>query len=118
MIVASFIFIIKTSKSFKLALKIFKANNNEVVEDSNSCKTNKIVVNLPKSKKLKNVKFKIYINIEITKKLILVTPSTKETCNRLKHALVKALIFQYFDSQYHIQIETNALSYTIDIILS
>ena len=93
---------IKTLKLFKISLRVFRATNNEVVKNNNSGKTNKIVINLSKSKKLKNIKFKTCIKIEITKKLILPTPSTKKTCNHLKYALVKALIFEYFNLQCHI----------------
>lgn len=54
----------------KLALKVFKINKNEIVKSNNSNKTNKIVIDLSKSKKSKNAIFEIYINIEATKKPI------------------------------------------------
>ena len=39
------------------------------------------------------------------------TPAAKKAFNHLWHAFTKALIFQYFDPKWHIQIKTNALDY-------
>ena len=42
------------------------------------------------------------------------TSGTKKAFNQLRKVLTKAMIFQYFDLEYYIWIETNALGYTID----
>ena len=46
------------------------------------------------------------------------TPETRLTFTQLMPAFVKALIFYHFNQKNHIRIETNALSYEIDGILS
>ena len=46
------------------------------------------------------------------------TSKAKETFNRLKQAFTKALILQHFDPECHIRIETNALGYAIERVLS
>ena len=46
------------------------------------------------------------------------TSKTKEAFNCLKQGFTKALILQYFDSECHIQIKTDASSYAIGEILS
>ena len=47
-------FLLKITKSFKkLALKTFKIDDNEIVNNGNS-RTNKIIVNLSKNKKSRN----------------------------------------------------------------
>lgn len=75
---------------------------------------------LSKFKNLKNKKSKnlIYINIRTTRKLIFLTFSAKKTFNHLQQIFIKALIFQYFDFKYYIQIEINLSSYIIGKILS
>lgn len=51
--------ILKTIKFFgKLALKIFKNDNNKNFWDNNNNRANKIIKNLSKFKKLKNKKYK------------------------------------------------------------
>ena len=68
---------LKTIEFFeKLAPKVFRANNNKIVDDG-SIKTYKIVMNLSKNL--------IYMpNIKATKKLILVILDAKKTFNHLK----------------------------------
>ena len=46
------------------------------------------------------------------------TSDARIAFNRLRLAFTEAPIFQYFDSKYHIRIETNALSYAIGDVLS
>ena len=46
------------------------------------------------------------------------TPDARITFNRLWLAFIKAPILWYFDPEYYIQIETNALNYTIHEMLS
>ena len=46
------------------------------------------------------------------------TSDTKMDFNRLRLAFIKDLILWHFDSEYHLWIETNALSYAISDLLS
>ena len=41
------------------------------------------------------------------------TPSAKQAFIQLRQAFTKASIFQYFDPEFHIRIETNASGYVI-----
>lgn len=79
-------------RSFKSALKAFKADNNEIVRSSNSRKVDRMVVNLSKFKNLKNAKFKICTNIGAIKEFIFLIFNTKKTFNCLKQAFIKAPI--------------------------
>lgn len=108
---------LKITKSFESALKIFEVEI-EVVE---SCdKADKIFKNLFGSKNSKNKKSKIlmYIIIRALGELIFLISSAKKTFNYLKQAFMKVLILQYFDSKYHIWIKTNALGYAIGQVLN
>lgn len=67
---------LKMIRLFKLTLKIFKTNNNKVVEVSSNT-TNEIVKNLSKFKNLRNTMFKITIYIRALKKLIFLIINTK-----------------------------------------
>ena len=68
----------KIIKFSNLTLKIFKANNNEVVSDDGS-RANKIIVNLFKNNKFRNST--CMPNIKATKELIFLTPNTKKAFN-------------------------------------
>ena len=46
------------------------------------------------------------------------TPNTKKVFNHLRHIFIQALIFQYFDPECHIWIQTNASGYAIDRVLN
>ncbi len=46
------------------------------------------------------------------------TPKAKKVFIHLWKAFTKTLILRYFDSEYHIRIETNALGYSINEVLS
>lgn len=46
------------------------------------------------------------------------TTNAKETFHQLWWAFIKALIFQYFNLDQHIQIKTEAFGYIIDGVLS
>ena len=46
------------------------------------------------------------------------TPDAKKAFNFLQHTFIQALIFQHFDLEWHIQIETHELSYAISEVLS
>ena len=75
-----FILLLKITELSNLALKAFKVDNNEVVEDGD--RVNKIVVNLSKTNKSKNL---IYIsNIGAIKKPAFSITNIKKTFNRLK----------------------------------
>ena len=77
-----------------------------------------MVVDLSKSKKLKNDKSKILTHFEATKEFIFLTPNAKKTFNYLRQAFIKVPILQYFDPKCHIQIESDALGYAIGEVLS
>ena len=100
-------------------LKVFKADDNKVVEVGD--KVNEMVKNSSKSKKLKNKKSEnlIYIqDIGAIGKSIFLIPSTKKAFNYLRQVFIKAPILQYFDLEIHIWIETNALGYIIGKVLN
>ena len=46
------------------------------------------------------------------------TPATKKAFNHLRHAFIQVPIFQYFDPEWHIRIETLASDYAISGVLS
>ncbi len=46
------------------------------------------------------------------------TPEAKKAFIHLQKAFIKTPIFRYFDPEYHIRIETDALGYTIGGVLS
>ena len=46
------------------------------------------------------------------------TPKARLAFSQLRKAFTKALILQHFDPEYHIRIETDALGYAIDKVLS
>ena len=92
---------LKTTRSFGLlALKKFRVENDKVVERGD--RANEIVINLSKSKKLKNEKSKILIHSGITRKLMFLTSNTKEAFNLLKLVFIKALILKHFNLEFHI----------------
>ena len=102
---------LKTIRLLNLAPKTFKANNNKIVWADNS-RTNKIVMNLSKNDKSKNLTQ--MPNIGAMKKLIFLTLDTKKIFNHLKQVFIKILIFQHFNLESHIYIETDVLSYKIN----
>ena len=88
-----------TRSSKKLALKAFKIDNNKIV-NINGNRANKIVINLFKNKKSKNL---IYIsNIGAIKKPNFLIFDAKKTFNYLQLAFIKALILQHFDLKSYI----------------
>lgn len=82
-----------TIKFSKLFSRAFRADNNKVVGSRSNSKTNEIVVNLLKSKKLKNVKLKKHTNIRATMVPIFLIFSAKKVFNRLRQAFIKAPTF-------------------------
>ena len=97
-IVILFIFILKIIKLSDLALKTIKANENEVVRSDD--RANKIVINLSKNNKSRNL---ICIpNIKAIKKLTFLNPNAKKIFNYLKQTFIKGPILQHFDLKSHI----------------
>ena len=89
--------------SNKLASKIFSASNNKVIKSSG--KVDKTIVNSSKTNKLKNNKSKnliLVLNISAIDKPTFLTLNTKKDFNYLWQALIKVLILQNFDLEFHI----------------
>lgn len=88
---------LKTTELSKiLAQKVFRANNNKIIKNVNSCKTDKKVQNLSKSKKLKKIKSRSLIYIPIIgamNRFMFLTPDAKKTLNCLRQAFIKVSIF-------------------------
>ena len=83
------ILLLKTTRLSNLVLKVFKADDNEVVKIGN--KINKTVINLFKNNKSRNL---TYIpNIGATKKSIFLTPNIKKIFNHLRQLFIGVLIF-------------------------
>ena len=104
--------ILKTTGLSNLAPRELKAN--KVVRSSGKANDR----NLSKSKNLKNAKSRIQTCIGATREPIFLTLGTREIFNQLRQAFIEAPILQHFDLEYYIQIETNALGYTIGEVLS
>ena len=97
-----------------MASKAFTADDNKIVGVGG--RANEIVVNLSKNEKSRNSTH--VPNIGATKKPNFLTFNTKKAFKHLRLAFIKALILRYFDLESHIQIETDALGYTINGVLS
>lgn len=91
---------------------------NEIIRGVGNGKANKTVQNLSKSKILKNSKYKELTYIKATEKPLFLTFTAKKVLNCLKQAFIKVLIFEHFDLECLIGIETNASSYIIGGVLS
>ena len=74
--------------------------------------------NLFKSKKSKNAKFGIQTRIGAMREPTFLTSYNREAFNKLRQVFTKALIFQHFDLEYYIRIETDVSGYVIGRILS
>ena len=114
-IAALLTFLLKTTGLSELAPKAFKADDNKVVGDGGD-KTNETVINLSKNKKSRNLTY--VPNIKATGKPNFLTLDAKKAFNYLRLAFIKTPIFQYFNLENHIQIETDASSYAISRVLS
>ena len=97
-----------TGSSKEIALKTFKADNNEVVGGG---KANKTIKNSSR----KSIRMP---NIGAIREPNFLTPDAKKTFNHLWLAFIKAPILQHFDLESHIRIEINASGYTIGGVLS
>ena len=109
---------LKTTRlSEKLALRAFRASNNEVVGKSGNRVDEKIVdlstYKIEKSRKLMRIP-----NIGAIRKPNFLNPNAKKAFNHLWLTFIKAPILQYFDSESHIRIKTDAPSYIIDGVLN
>ena len=93
----------KTTELFdKLALKIFRADYDEVMGNSN-IRANETVRNLfNQSKKNESRNLTYMSNIKVIGKPIFSIFNTKKNSNYLQFAFIKTPIFKYFDSKYHI----------------
>ena len=108
--------LLKTTRSFnELALKAFRADDNEVVGGGGS-KADETVMNSFKNKKSR--KSTRVPNIGATEKPNFLTPDAKKVFNHLRLAFIKAPILQYFDPKSHIRIKTDALGYALGGVLS
>ena len=105
----------KTTGLLKLALKVFKADNNKVVDDGDS-KANRTVMNLSKNKKSKKLTY--VPNIGSIGEPNFLTPNAKKAFKYSQLAFIKALILQYFDLENYIRIKTNVLGYAIGEVSS
>ena len=110
-------FILKTTKSSEeLALRAFKAGNNEVVGGDN--RIDKTVIDLSKSKNEKSRKLTYMPNIGATREPNFLTPNAKKVFNYLRLAFIKALILRHFDLESHIRIEIDGSGYAIGRVLN
>ena len=73
-----------------LALKVFKADNNKIVDNSDG-RANKTVMNSFKNNKSRNLI--CMPNIKAIRELIFLSTNAKKTFNYLKQAFIKASIF-------------------------
>ena len=85
---------LKKIKLFKLASKIFKVDNNEIIKINNS-KVDKLAKNLSKFKIFKNIKFKILICIysKIIKKLTFLISNIRKAFKGVNQVFIKVLNF-------------------------
>ena len=102
-----------TGLSEDFAINVFRAKNNEVVRSVNDDKADETAKNLSKFKKLKNENSENLTCVEVIEEPIFLILSAKKTFNCLRQAFVKAPIFWYFDSECHIQIQTDVSGYAI-----
>ena len=108
--------LLKTTGSLESAPKVFRADDNKVVDGGGGGRANRTVVNLSKNEKSR--KSTRVPNIEATGEPNFLTPNAKKTFNNLRLAFIEAPIFRHFDLESHIQIETDALGYAIGRVLS
>ena len=117
-IAALLISMLKTTRLFqKLALRVFKADNNKIVEDDGG-RADEMVVNSSKSKNKKSRKLTYMPNIGATKKPNFLTSNTKKGFNHLRLAFIETLIFRHFNLENHIRIKTDISNYAIGRVSS
>ena len=117
---------LKTS-SFTGLSTIWQSSINEVDEDEvdggESCGNKKNLSNPSMSKNLtlKDAKRgggNIKKGVKAARGYDYLTPDIKNAFNYLRHAFTQAPIFQHFDPERHIQIQTNVSGYSINEVLS
>ena len=101
---------LKTIRLSNLALKAFRADDNEIVGDGGS-RANETVKNL--SKNLTCVP-----NIRAIRELNFLTSNAKKAFNYLRLTFIEAPIFRHFDLKSYIQIKTIASGYVIGRVLN
>ena len=69
---------------------MFKANNNEIIDDNDNSRINKTIANLSKNNKSKNLTY--ISNIGAIRKSIFLTSNAKKIFNYLKQVFIKAPI--------------------------
>ena len=106
-----------TGSSEESAPRAFRAGNDEVVGGGGG-RADETVVDSSTSKNEKSRKSTRVPNIGATGEPNFLTPNAKKAFNHLRLAFIEAPIFQYFDLESHIQIETDASGYAISRILS
>ena len=104
----------KATGLLDLALKAFRADDNEVVGVDG--RANRTVVNLFKNKKSRNLAH--MSNIRAIREPNFLIPNAKKAFNYLWLAFIKALIVQHFNSESYIWIETDTSSYVISGVLN
>ena len=82
-IVILFIFLLKTTRLLKLALKAFKVDNNEVVSNSGNITNETFVNSLNQLKNNKSKNLTYMLNIRAIKKLNFLTSNAKKIFNHL-----------------------------------
>ena len=107
--------LLKTTRLSDLALKAFRADDDEFV-GSGGGKANETIMNLFKNNKSRN---SMHVpNIGATGEPNFLTSDAKKAFNHLRLAFIKALILRHFDPESHIRIETDASGYAIGGVLS
>ena len=96
-----------------MALKVFRAGNNDVVRGGDN-RTDKTVVDSSLSKNKKSRKSTCILNIEAIGKPNFSTSNTKKAFSHFWLAFIEASILQHFNLESYIRIEINASSYAID----
>ena len=109
---------LKTTRlSKKLALKAFRVDNDEVVGSSGG-RADETIVDSSMFKNKKSKKLTRMPNIGAMRELKFLISDAKKAFNHLRLAFIKAPNLQYFDSESHIWIETEASGYAIGAMSS
>ena len=96
---------------------MFTAGNNEIVGGGGG-RVDEMVVDSFKSKNKKSKKLTRMLNIKAIGKPNFLTLNARKIFNYLRLVFIKAPILRHFDLKSHIQIKTDASSYSIDGVLS
>ena len=107
--------LLKITELSDSASKAFRADDDKIVSGGGG-RANEMVVNLSKNNKSRNSTY--MPNIGATGEPNFLTSDAKKAFNHLRLAFIKAPIFQHFDLESHIRIQTDASGYAIDGVLS